>query len=159
MSKLKLSLLALLLAGAASAQEPGREAVDAPPPPPPVRSGEPLDPDVTIVQQDDRTIYEYRVNGQTYMVKVVPAKGPPPEAVVFEFPELRRIDGAIEELAIETRGAVDLTAVLTIDLLHQPELGFLPPHDDPRLVGLDRVSCSVLPCRLLRVGSGAAVRL
>jgi hypothetical protein len=77
MSKLKLSLLALLLAGAASAQEPGREAVDAPPPPPPVRSGEPLDPDVTIVQQDDRTIYEYRVNGQTYMVKVVPAKGPP----------------------------------------------------------------------------------
>lgn len=67
----------------------------------------------------------------------VPGKGPPPEAVLFEFPELRRIDGTIEELALETRGAVDLTAVLTIDLIHLPELGFLPPHDAPRLVSLD----------------------
>ena len=51
--------------------------IEAPPPPPPLRSGEALDPEVTIIQRDDRTVYEYAVNGQVYMVKVVPDGGKP----------------------------------------------------------------------------------
>lgn len=77
MSKLPLFLTLSALAFTANAQEPPAEAIDAPPPPPPLRSGEPLEPEVTIVQQEDRTVYEYRVNGRVYMVKIVPAVGPP----------------------------------------------------------------------------------
>ncbi len=51
--------------------------VDAPPPPPPVQSGEALEPGVTIIETDKERIYEYRVNGQIYMVRVVPNAGPP----------------------------------------------------------------------------------
>jgi hypothetical protein len=72
-----LALVSLLVAGVATAQAPDGIPVDAPPPPPPLRSGEALEPEVTIIQQDDRTVYEYRVNGQTYMVKIVPTQGPP----------------------------------------------------------------------------------
>jgi hypothetical protein len=52
------SLLALPLSG--FAQDP----VDA-------------DPDVTIRQQGDRTIEEYRVNGFLYAVKITPKNGKP----------------------------------------------------------------------------------
>lgn len=68
---LVLSLAPLL----AAAQEPTE--IEAPPPPPALRSGEALEPEVTIIQRDDRTVYEYSVNGQVYMVKVVPNDGPP----------------------------------------------------------------------------------
>lgn len=34
-------------------------------------------PDVTIIQGEERTLYEYRQNGELRMVKVVPAFGPP----------------------------------------------------------------------------------
>ena len=51
--------------------------VDAPPPPPPVQSGEALEPGVTIIETDKERIYEYRVNGQLYMVRVVPRVGAP----------------------------------------------------------------------------------
>jgi len=51
---------------------------EPPPPPPPVQEGEEqLEPEVTIRQQGSRTIHEYRINGQLYMVKIVPRKGPP----------------------------------------------------------------------------------
>ncbi len=50
---------------------------DPPPPPPPMESGEPLEPDVTIVQRKEATIEEYRVNGVLYMVKIVPVVGKP----------------------------------------------------------------------------------
>ncbi|WP_293646462.1 DUF2782 domain-containing protein [Thiolapillus sp.] len=51
---------------------------EPPPPPPPAQEGEEeLEPEVTIRQQGSRTIHEYRVNGQLYMVKIVPKKGPP----------------------------------------------------------------------------------
>ena len=53
-----------------------QDVVDAPPIPPPTQSGEPLEPEVTIIQRDDGTVYEYRVGGQVYMTKVVPTKGP-----------------------------------------------------------------------------------
>ncbi|WP_457670122.1 DUF2782 domain-containing protein [Thiolapillus sp.] len=52
-------------------------AQDAPSPPPVQESQEDLEPDVTIRQQDEKTIHEYRINGRLYMVKIVPQKGPP----------------------------------------------------------------------------------
>ncbi len=34
-------------------------------------------PEVTITETDEGTVYEYRVKGQVYMVKVQPTVGPP----------------------------------------------------------------------------------
>ena len=45
--------------------------------PPPLESGENLDPDITIIRQGEKTIQEYRINGQLYMIKIVPDAGPP----------------------------------------------------------------------------------
>ncbi|AFJ03371.1 Protein of unknown function (DUF2782) [Methylophaga frappieri] len=42
-----------------------------------MESGDSIEPDINIIQEDDRTIEEYRVNGQLYMVKVTPLLGPP----------------------------------------------------------------------------------
>ena len=50
---------------------------DVPPPPARVESGEPLEPDVRIIRKKDATIEEYRINGNLYMIKVIPAIGPP----------------------------------------------------------------------------------
>ncbi len=50
---------------------------DVPPPPARVQSGEPLEPDVRIIRKKDATIEEYRINGNLYMIKVVPVVGPP----------------------------------------------------------------------------------
>ena len=77
MKKHLLPGLAMAIIGSAAAQE---QQLEAPPPPPPMRSGEPLEalePEVTIIQRKGETQYEYRVNGRVYMVKIVPAKGPP----------------------------------------------------------------------------------
>lgn len=56
-------------------------AADDAPPPPEVTEridpGESLEPEVTIVQQGENRIEEYRVNGKLYMIKVVPRKGFP----------------------------------------------------------------------------------
>lgn len=71
-----LLLAGLFLAPNLHAQQGSQQALDAPPPPPPVQSGEVLEPDVTIIQREDATHHEYRVNGQLYMVKVVPQVGP-----------------------------------------------------------------------------------
>jgi hypothetical protein len=37
---------------------------------------EDVQPDVTIVEGEDAVVFEYRVRGQLYMVKVVPMSGP-----------------------------------------------------------------------------------
>jgi hypothetical protein len=55
---------------------------DIPPPPPPSGSGdqsgqEEIEPEVVIIQREDKTIEEYRVNGQLYMIKVIPKNAPP----------------------------------------------------------------------------------
>jgi hypothetical protein len=50
---------------------------DLMPPPLPGAVPEDMEPEVTIRRQGDGQIEEYRINGQLYMVKVVPAKGPP----------------------------------------------------------------------------------
>jgi len=73
-----LSVLALAATGV-SADEAGPPAAVPPPPviPEPVQSGETLEPEVTIVESEKGTLYEYRVNGNLYMVKVQPVVGPP----------------------------------------------------------------------------------
>lgn len=45
--------------------------------PEPLVDGETIEPEVNIIQKDDRTIEEYRVNGQLYMIKVIPVRGYP----------------------------------------------------------------------------------
>lgn len=60
------------------APEPKLEPLPPPPPmPEPVQSGEPLEPEVTIKQQEKEKIYEYRVNGVLYAIRVVPEVGLP----------------------------------------------------------------------------------
>lgn len=44
--------------------------------PPPVESGQPMAPDVTIIQREKETIEEYRINNRLYMVKIKPVIGP-----------------------------------------------------------------------------------
>lgn len=64
-----------LLTEAAVADDP--EPISAPPPPPPLQSGEPLEPEVTIRRTEREVIYEYRRNGEIFMVRVQPRVGPP----------------------------------------------------------------------------------
>lgn len=57
---------------------PEVEAVpETPEPPLPVQSGEILEPDITIIRRGEDIVQEYRVNGQLYMIKVVPKHGRP----------------------------------------------------------------------------------
>jgi len=44
---------------------------------PPKIPGEQIEPTVTIREEEDRTIEEYRFNGQVYMVKITPRGGIP----------------------------------------------------------------------------------
>ncbi len=39
--------------------------------------GQPIEPEVTIIETGKETIYEYRINGAVYMLKVQPVAGPP----------------------------------------------------------------------------------
>jgi hypothetical protein len=71
--------------GAAAEDTIVEQFVEVPPPPPTVIHGddpadtadEELEPEVTIIEREDATYEEYRLNGRLYMVKVVPAVGPP----------------------------------------------------------------------------------
>lgn len=54
----------------------GLEDLSAPPPLPPKIQDEQIEPTVEIRKEEDRTIEEYSLNGQVYMVKVTPEKGP-----------------------------------------------------------------------------------
>jgi len=47
-------------------------------PPPTGMSDEDLmEPEVTITKRDDAVVHEYRINGQLYMVKIIPSTGYP----------------------------------------------------------------------------------
>ncbi len=81
---LKLGLAAVLLAPffVIADNREGAELEYAPVPEPPqlpdpVESGEALEPEITIIQRDDATITEYRVNGNLYKIKVDPVIGEP----------------------------------------------------------------------------------
>ncbi|HYE38043.1 DUF2782 domain-containing protein [Methylocaldum sp.] len=67
-----------LLLGALSAQAQDELAPVPEPPdiPPQVESGEPLEPDVTIIRRGKDIIEEYRINNRLYMVKIKPRIGP-----------------------------------------------------------------------------------
>ena len=72
-------LLAILGPGLVfAADEKEFEELPKPPPlPTAVESGEPIEPEVTIIRKEEAVIEEYRVNGNLYMVKVTPAVGKP----------------------------------------------------------------------------------
>lgn len=53
------------------------DAIKPPVLPEPLRDGESIEPEVNIIQREDRTIQEYRVNGRLYMIKVTPTVGVP----------------------------------------------------------------------------------
>ena len=73
----------ILLPGSGLAQED----LEKPPPIPPADTGdvpippkiqeEQIEPTVTIREEDERTIEEYRYDGQVYMVKITPKGGVP----------------------------------------------------------------------------------
>ncbi|CAN5828334.1 hypothetical protein BH20PSE1_BH20PSE1_15650 [soil metagenome] len=83
MQAMKLLALGIFCAAQVTAAEPGVPAnleplpEAAPPSPEPVQSGESLEPDIRIIQKKDAIIEEYRLNGNLYMVKVIPAVGRP----------------------------------------------------------------------------------
>lgn len=65
----------------AAAQEDYAEDELAPVPEPPelpdpLKSGEAIEPQVTIIKRDDALIEEYRLDGRLYMTKITPAIGP-----------------------------------------------------------------------------------
>jgi len=79
----KFFLLAILFSsGAVYAGETAQGDLEDIPEPPrlpqQVESGEAmeLEPQVTIIQKEDATIEEYRINGRLYMAKVTPVVGP-----------------------------------------------------------------------------------
>jgi len=53
------------------------ELIDEVPSPPQVQDGEVLEgePEVTIRKKEKKTIYEYRMHGELYMMKVIPDHG------------------------------------------------------------------------------------
>jgi len=73
-------LALLLLAGPVLAQERPADLEPVPEPPPmpePVQSGEPLEPDITIIERPHETVVEYRQSGRLRAIKVVPKNAPP----------------------------------------------------------------------------------
>ncbi len=71
---------ALATAAATAAGQSGNELRAFPEPPdlPPASyQGETIEPEVTIIETERQTIYEYRVRGQIYMVRIQPQVGPP----------------------------------------------------------------------------------
>ncbi|MDX1518633.1 MAG: DUF2782 domain-containing protein [Gammaproteobacteria bacterium] len=74
-------LSSLALAWSLQAGEVNHGGLEPAPEPPelpdPLQSGETIEPEVTIVREQDRVVHEYRLNGRLYMVKVIPSVGKP----------------------------------------------------------------------------------
>lgn len=56
----------------------------------------------------------------------VPSRGREAKSVLFDFPLMRRIDGELDELVVEFKGALDLVTVNSVELLAVPPERFLP---------------------------------
>lgn len=72
-------LIWLLIPGLLYAQEdPQLSPVPDPPDilPPPDEEFDELEPEITIMRKGGKTIEEYRVNGELYMVRITPSIGP-----------------------------------------------------------------------------------
>ncbi len=75
MHKRHATFLALLLGAlAAHAEQP---LDTSPAAAPSEKEQEDLQPEVKIIQREDKTVEEYRVNGKLYKIKVIPKVGPP----------------------------------------------------------------------------------
>jgi hypothetical protein len=71
-------LLALLPLIAVAAPPPGSQPLPEAPPPPDYGPTQPsAEPQVTIVERENTTFEEYRLNGRLYKIKVTPKVGPP----------------------------------------------------------------------------------
>lgn len=75
-------ILAVVLGTAASMTDAQPETQlnafpEAPSIPSAVYQGETVEPEITIVETEKELIYEYRVRGKLYMVKIQPQIGPP----------------------------------------------------------------------------------
>jgi hypothetical protein len=71
------TLSAFLFAGAAQAERPDNlQPVPEPPPPPDqILDGEAIplgEPQITIIQRENETVREYRLNGSLYAIKISP---------------------------------------------------------------------------------------
>jgi len=76
---LPLALLLFACAAWAVEEEPPPDLIpipEQPDIPPPVESGQPMEPDVTIIRRGKETVEEYRINNKLYMVKIKPSIGP-----------------------------------------------------------------------------------
>ena len=71
------SLLLPLNAAAEEMQQNLESLPEVPEPPKQTQSGENLEPDITIVRREKKTIQEFRRGGRLYMIKVVPDAGAP----------------------------------------------------------------------------------
>lgn len=77
MMRLIAALLLSFTLGVAGADEPPPAELPPPPAmPESAESGQVIEPEVTIIEDDRGTIYEYRVNGNLYQVKIQPVAGP-----------------------------------------------------------------------------------
>jgi len=73
---IRIFAFAIFLFSVSALAEPDRSS--PPPPLPEEETSENLvEPEVTIIQRDDRTVEEYRVNGQLRYIKVTPRVGRP----------------------------------------------------------------------------------
>ena len=69
-------VLILLMYPMASMADEDTAVPEVPEMPMPVEDGEPMEADITITREGEKTLYEYRVNGKLYKIKVVPTVGP-----------------------------------------------------------------------------------
>jgi len=58
--------------------------IESPEIPGSLESGEQIEPQITIIRQEDKIIEEYRVNNNLYMIKVTPVTGMPYYLIDFD---------------------------------------------------------------------------
>lgn len=66
----------LLFLASTTAHAADKPTDTSPPVAPSEKEQETLQPEVNIIQREDKTIEEYRVNGRLYKIKVIPKVGP-----------------------------------------------------------------------------------
>lgn len=77
MKKLSACAALVLVVGVAQGDPLMDEYLAAPSLPPASIGGDAIEPEVTIVETGQEVIYEYRVRGRLYMVRIDPLVGPP----------------------------------------------------------------------------------
>jgi hypothetical protein len=74
----QITVAVLALCASCALADPQEEAALAAPGAPQSRvAGDPTEPEINITEQAEGLVYEYRVRGRVYMVKVQPQIGPP----------------------------------------------------------------------------------